>query len=409
MTKHQQYRVKVNKVPLATQSNFNDTSPQSFPRMPRLYLEIIENKAKIKQDLVNKEYVPTNLSSHNESPVYKKPITNKEDTNDFSKKLVESYEDKDDNFSIDDNDMKELADKLKNNKKSVDLSEIQSVSTSSTQNEGYEKSPSIEDEDPVTSRLKQLLADTDSEKSEKNNRNKKEDKYSRSLEHYKSPPSLSNNNINQPPSLAELEARGMYQKTNELRDISRGVTMTEREEEDMKREYLFKFEILKKSYKEAVIPEYSIHTDIETLKKSYESTVRSLSLDSYVGFYKKVLIGSFIVIEYGLGKYGKFDMEGYTKQQIVSMTSYEQLLIELGEKSYSPTGTGYPVEIRLLGLIIIFLIGKMIMKNTGSNLMGLLNGFNTQQMPTQKRKMKGPDINLNDIPDLDELKQDEIV
>ena len=51
--KHQP--VKVIKVPLKRSSI---DRPQVFPRLPRLYLELIENKAKIKQDLVNKEHSP---------------------------------------------------------------------------------------------------------------------------------------------------------------------------------------------------------------------------------------------------------------------------------------------------------------------------------------------------------------
>ena len=50
--------IKIIKVPLPQDEKFLDR-PQIFPRLPRLYLELIENKAKIKPDLVNKDYVPS--------------------------------------------------------------------------------------------------------------------------------------------------------------------------------------------------------------------------------------------------------------------------------------------------------------------------------------------------------------
>jgi len=427
----QQYRVKVNKVPL--ENKHYDTSPQVFPRMPRLYLEIIENKAKIKQDLINKEYIPKEIGSGGDgvyetgSPVYKESSPTRQKNQHYYRKeedVVKTSENFSVSSSIDDGDMKELLEKFNDKSKhetmsisssdtndviraAKNLDETNSISSYSTaadnRDPGNAFSGDEDGDDPVTARLKQLLADTDSEKSP----SPTNDKYSRSHEQYKPPPMLNAPANAQPPSLAELEAKGQYQKSNDLRDINR-VTLNEREEEDLKREYLFKFEILKKSYKEASIPEYSIHTDLSTLEKSYNATVRSLSLDASVDYYKKLLIGAFMVVEYALGKWLRLDMEGYTKQQIVSMSSYEQLLIELGEKSYRPSGKGYPVELRLLGMVImntaIFLFTKMVMRNTGSNLLGMLNNM-TNSAPSQpKRKMRGPDINLNDIPDLDDEK-----
>jgi hypothetical protein len=108
-------------------------------------------------------------------------------------------------------------------------------------------------------------------------------------------------------------------------------------------------------------------------------------------------------------------MNGFTQQQCVSIHTYEKLLIELGEKSYVPSGSKWPVEVRLLFLIIMnaafFIISKIILKKTGSNLMGMINNMNatsttssnvTSNPLLKKRKMKGPSINLDDIPDIDE-------
>jgi hypothetical protein len=207
--------------------------------------------------------------------------------------------------------------------------------------------------------------------------------------------------------LAELEKQGGYIPRKELRDINQ-TSMNEQKEEDLKRELLFKFDLLRKSYPTSIIPEYNIHTDIQTMQKSYGDSVRRLSLDSSVENYKTYIIYGFMGCEFIFGNFLGFDMQGFTQQQILSMNSYEKLLIELGEKSYVPSGSKWPVELRLLFMIIMnaafFVISKMIMKKTGANLLGMLNNMNapaqTSAPAQRKRRMKGPNIDL-DIPDLD--------
>ena len=54
--------IKVVKIPIKG-SALN--KPQIFPRMPRLYLELLENKNKIKPDLINLEH-NSSLNEHTE-------------------------------------------------------------------------------------------------------------------------------------------------------------------------------------------------------------------------------------------------------------------------------------------------------------------------------------------------------
>ena len=358
----------------------------------------MENKSKIKSDLRNKEYAPeptttvatvTDAPSPDVQPIVESYSDNEsEKSKSVAKKDLDSDADSD-NESIDSEKSPVLSDSASDSdsdgggSKPTSGSKVKSNEAKANDNANDKSKP--RSKDIISARLKELLGDK------------------KPVEESQKQP---NSHLNA-PSLSELEKTGKITVKKELGEIAH-TTLSQQEQEDAKSEILFKFDILKKSYKTDTIPEFSIHSDYETMKKSYETTLRTLSLDKSVEDYKRYLLGGFMLMEFVFGNWLGFDMQGFTQQQIISMSSYERLLIELGEKSYIPTGSRWPVEVRLLFLVVMngafFVIGKMILKKTGSNLMGMINNMNAAvpQNNAKKRKMKGPSINVDDIPDVDE-------
>lgn len=398
--------------------------PQTFPKMPRLYLELIENKGKILQDLINKEY-KHDESTISREPVYSSPPQPSSADSDRSSSR-EKYSRRDDRSGdddsahsiVDDDDsVKEVSpsrsdrsydlDHKRDNSDDDDDNSIQPVKSEDRNRDRH--TPESDNRSVVSNgspdlskRLTDLLDDSDTESVRPS---KKKNKYSK----HRDRDGHSISKVNTAPSFAELEAKGAYVPKKELRDVNH-VTANEQADDDLKRELLFKFELLRKSYPTATIPVYSVHTEYKTMLNAYEDCVRRLSLDSNVDKFKQYLIYGFMGFEFVLGKFLKFDMEGFTQQQIISMSSYEKLLIELGEKSYVPEGSKWSVELRLLFLVMInaafFIVSKMIMKKTGANLMGMMNGMTSKaasfagggDSSAPKRKMKEPDdIDLDDL------------
>ena len=461
-------QIKVIKVYLSKDEKPSDR-PQAFSKIPRLYLELLENKSKIKQDLVNKEHIPVYQQSlQQDETVNLTPAELPEKNNIEIIEIIDSENEgsyhsgdeiKENKDKALDKDKDKAWDKDKKSyiRRNKDTDTDESTKDTSRGDESYKNKArdkdkaldkagdtSVEDESykeinkesnneenndeesngDLSNRLKELLNDnSSSERYDSNDDIQKSlgrgggNKYSKPREdkfkHKSSHRSVGYKNIlgspeknPRAPTLAELQEQGIYKGEDHLRDINQ-VNMGDSEIEDKKRELLFKFELLKKSYPNAPIPEFYIHSDYPSMQRSYDDSVRRLSLDSTVENYKTYLIGGFMLTEFIFGNFLGFDMQGFTQQQIVSMNSYEKLLIELGEKSYVPTGSKFPVELRLIFLVIMnaafFLVSKMIMKKTGANLMNMINNMNTGptgEIPVRKRKMKGPNIDINDIPEL---------
>jgi len=402
--------VNVVKVPLDSYEVTNRS--QNFPSMPILYLELIENKKKVKKELVNKDYRPEDdvedfSNDPSRSNDFSSKLQDKNET-DFDRRLDELIESSDNPNPV-------LGESEEGDNYGTKEEKPYTSPTVSISEDIAEKGSPASSVDELHNRLKELLNDDSG--SEGKSRNRSRDSLNR-FQHSPSPSydkySVKRNESgrpareynNQAPTLAELESKGVYNKKKEMKDVDD--YDNEENYEDEKRELLFKFDLLKKSYPNSTytIPEFTVHSDYKSMVKAYDVTIRRLSLDNSVEQYKTYLIGGFMGCEFLLGHFFNLDMQGFTQQQLMNMQSYEKMLIEIGEKSYMPEGSRWPVEVRLLVLVItnaaFFLVSKMIMKKTGSNLMNMINNMNVASKPTtgfKKRKMKGPSINLDEIPD----------
>jgi len=367
-----------------------DVAP-NFPAMPVLYLELIENKDKVRPELRDKAsqpiYLPEKspeilalnnnleLIRRDKTPeVYKPPVPPKS-----IESLVHSR----------------LKERMRGGRKS----------------DSKEKSPIVQDHLSIKDRRNEEERDREKyasrEKSDRDERQRDErqrddrhdrqrdEKYGERDDRREEPKEKSTSrqtkqirdllgntkaaaavaatvSNNLPPTLEQLTSN---EQINVGGKQVRDVTYTAQDEVERRRDLMFRFDILKKSYKEASIPEISQFMDVETLDKMYQDTVRRVALDGKVEGYRRFLNMGFMGIELLFSNVLKMDMTGFAKQQMMSMNSYERILIELGEKSLlDKTKSQWPAQVRLMFTIVmnavIFVMGKAVMGGGLAKVMG---------------------------------------
>ena len=440
-------------VPLSRKRKIN---PASFAPMPRLYLELLENKEKIKKECTSDEFIPKYdditfdddgdekvVPSSSLKPSFKpsqkastlekfsvkkrnEGLASKESSRKDSVRTSSDKESSDKESSDKESSDKESSDKESSRKELTRSSSKESSSKESSSKENRSSSNnsknsgsnnddenfddldlSLDDDITGNKEVDPLSAFLRKSRSIGSRDNEISDEKKRSYERQKEA-MLQNESKVVPPSLQDLEDGGAFE-TGGIKNMSR-VSKREQDSEAKLRELLFKFKLLKQGNPTEDIPNFTINSDPEFVAKTYDEVLRNLSLTDNVNKYKKYLMFGFMGVEALAGNILGFDMKGFTKQQIVEMSSYEKLIIELGEKNYVPQSK-WPVELRLLGMIIMnaafFIAGKMALRATGTDVLSSMSNAasagvtasNIQQR--KKQRMSGPSINLDDIPGLE--------
>ncbi len=408
--------------------------PPKYELEPRLYMEMLENKAKVKPTLRNTEWISKKSSSYSasvndertfsdyqenkpKSPPKSPPrkqkiidITNASDTDlkNFESKVLENKYNDDKTDDLDNlkgsikfgfrNKLKQRRDERDDERRSRDdRDERRSRDDDERRSRDDDERRSRDDDE----RRRRDDRDDD-RRDDRDEKKKDESPLSKMLkgevvdeipkEEVKSPsqqlPQPQVSNI--PPSLSEISEGRVQVDSNGIRSLDY-ITTDERDEQEKKRDLLNKFSKLKKEYHNAHIPNHTEHTDLITLQKDYNSIKKQLEIDAKSLRYKQWLLYSFLGLEILLLNFGSFDdIRGFYNYQKNCINQYESLLFELGEKNYIQDEKKWPVEIRLIGVVAMnaafFIGGKWAERKYGVNILTLFNPMNIPPPPPQQQQ-----------------------
>jgi len=197
----------------------------------------------------------------------------------------------------------------------------------------------------------------------------------------------------------------------------------EETEREKKRRILRRLRTLKKINPEFNIPgDFDENDDLELMQSTLDDIVYDLKLDQSLAIYRTVLQGYFGGVEL-LAGFLDYDMVGFAGHQMKMMRRYDSLLMELAEKNSGGWASNLPIELRLLGMVLIntavYFLFRYIFNKKGAPqahaFMGVVDALpsfdakpaaaptaatpgETPAAPTPApRTFRGPSVNLKDI------------
>lgn len=198
--------------------------------------------------------------------------------------------------------------------------------------------------------------------------------------------------------------------------------LTEEQKEEKERdELLWKFKILKKKHPQHLdtIPDFDEHSDIITMRRKYQMTVKELHMESKLFEYRKFVFFGGCLFEGLCTNLLGVDVKGFSEVQDIH--GYDALLVELGEKSYTNFTSYLPVEVRLLiafamNVAIFYIFKTMSIRVTSEDVFNMISQVGGQKIAdflrqttgkekketeavpsTSKRRMRGPTIKAEDV------------
>ena len=152
--------------------------------------------------------------------------------------------------------------------------------------------------------------------------------------------------------------------------------MSEEEQNSYMIEFDVKLNILRRNFPEHQFASYPENSNLDARHNIYAGYVKQIVITSNCSQYELFLLIMFLALEAFGVKVLRLNMGGFTKLQMRTMSRYNSVLIELGEKYYVGGPSSYPPELRLIFMgitsAITFVVIKFLADYLGEASMGPL-------------------------------------